>query len=413
MNNNIPKKNKGKPNLSKKKREDLIEADIPDPLPVNVEEQLSINEQDESATENEGDIDENGDKENCQNEFDKQDDEYFDQDDEDDREKQLRNHDLVANIFGIKIPKAHFLLLYDITIKEFEVRALCKDEWCNDEDTGGLKFLREIFHSQNIEQWRSLVGTNDKDHLQILKNMKLNKERSKEFKRNIGLKCFSHKLIILPDGTPFSLNLFLQDGRGHNKKSASSFTKIDEADWEKAFKAVWEDEKKARVFLEDSDFGRALREKLNSVYKKCFDDALKEKSKEDLDKVLAKLVRKNRNKFKKKGVRFKDLDKRFREIYKSQIPSGSESNITDLKLIDYIVKNNSFNQDEIGRVEKEYKKRFGKLKLDISDFNQMHGFHYSVCKEIFKQVKPKLAKPETKVAFMNKSDREKQMEDQQ
>ena len=67
---NIPKKNKGKPNLSKKIREDLIEADIPDPLPVNFEEQLLINEQDESATENEGDVDENGDEENCQNEFD-------------------------------------------------------------------------------------------------------------------------------------------------------------------------------------------------------------------------------------------------------------------------------------------------------------------------------------------------------
>ena len=135
MNNNIPKKNKGKPNLSKKIREDLIEADIPDPLPVNFEEQLSINEQDESTTENEGDVDEKRDEENCQNEFDKQDDEDFDQDDEDDREKELRNHDLVANLFGIEIPKAHFLLLYDITIKEFEVRALCKDEWCNDEDT--------------------------------------------------------------------------------------------------------------------------------------------------------------------------------------------------------------------------------------------------------------------------------------
>ena len=412
MNNNIPKKNKGKPNLSKKIREDLIEADIPDPLPVNFEEQLSINEQDESTTENEGNVDENGDEENCQNEFDKQDDEDFDQDAEDDREKELRNHDLVANIFGIKIPKAHFLLLYDKIKNEIEVRTLCKDEWCNDEDAGGLKFLREIFHSRNIEQWRSLVETNDKDHLQILKDMKLNEEMTKEFKKNKGIKCFSHKLIILPDGTPFSFKLFLPDGRGLNRESASSFTKIDEANWEKAFEAVWEDEKKTKDFLEDSLLGRALGEKLNSVDKKCFDDALKEKD-EDPNKVLVKLVRRFRNKFKKKGVRFKDLDKRFREIYKSQIPSGSESNITVLKLIDYIVKNNSFNQDEIDRLEKRYKKRFEKLKLDTYDFYQRHGFQYSVCKEIFKQVKPKLEKPETKVAFMNKSDRKKHLEDQQ
>jgi len=408
MNNNIPKKNKGKPNLSKKIREDLIEADIPDPLPVNFEEQLSINEQDESTTENEGNVDENGDEENCQNEFDKQDDEDFDQDAEDDREKELRNHDLVANIFGIKIPKAHFLLLYDKIKNEIEVRPLCKDEWCNDEDAGGLKFLREIFHSRNIEQWRSLVETNDKDHLQILKDMKLNEEMTKEFKKNKGIKCFSHKLIILPDGTPFSFKLFLPNMQGCNKKGASSFTKIDEANWEKAFEAVWEDEKKTKDFLGDSRLGRALGEKLNSVDKKCFDDALKEKSKGDQNKVLAELARKIRDKILLKE-RFEKLRARFNVIYKDQKSNEEPQSIANIQV--YIVKNKSFNQAEIIRLEKWYEKRFE--ELDINGFLMEYGFHYSVCKEIFKQVKPKLEKPETKVAFMKKSDRKKHLEDQQ
>ena len=409
MNNNIPKKNKGKPNLSKKIREDLIEADIPDPLPVNFEEQLSINEQDESTTENEGDVDEKRDEENCQNEFDKQDDEDFDQDDEDDREKELRNHDLVANLFGIEIPKAHFLLLYGKTKNEIEVRPLCKDEWCNDKDTGGLKFLREIFHSRNIEQWRSLVETNDKDHLQILKDMKLNKEMTKEFKKNKGLKCFSHKLIILPDGTPFSFKLFLPDERGLNRESDSSFTKIDEADWGKAFEAVWEDEKTNKVCLNDSAFGRALGKKLNSVDKKCFDDALKEKSKGDLNKVLAELVRSIRDKILLEE-RFEKLRERFDKIYKDQKSNEDRQSIAKIKC--YIIKNKSFNQAEIIRLERKYKKEFKKLQLDKYEFLQKHGFD-SFCIEIFEQVISELEKPETKVAFMNKSDREKQLEDQQ
>ena len=374
---------------------------------------LQENLQYESTTENEFDVSDEGvgheEKEEGQSEFDEQDDENIDQGEEDDREKELRNHDLVANLFGGKKPKIYILLSYNEAENKIEIRPLCDDPYISKL----VGYLKEIFDNKNIKKWKPLVKTNDKDHLQILKNMKLNKKVAEELKKNKGRKYFSHKLIILPDGTPFSFKLFLPDGRGLNRESASSFTKIDEASWEKAFEAVWEDEKKTRVCLKDSDFGRALGEKLNSVDKKCFDDALKEKSKGDLNELLAELVRSIRKKFKKEGVRFEDLDKRFHEIYKSQIPSGSESNITDLKLIDYIVKNNSFNQDEIDRLEKGYKKRFEKLKLDTSDFYQRHGFHYSVCKEIFKQVKPKLAKPETKVAFMKKSDREKQLEDQQ
>jgi hypothetical protein len=370
---------------------------------------LQENLQYESTTENEFDVSDEGvgheEKEEGQSEFDEQDDENIDQGEEDDREKELRNHDLVANLFGKKKPKIYILLSYNEAENTIEIRPLCDDPYISKL----VGYLREIFDNKNIKKWKPLVKANDKDHLQILKNMKLNKKVAEELKKNKGLKYFSHKLIILPDGTPFSFKLFLPDERGHNKKSASLFTKIDEASWEKAFEAVWEDEKTNKVCRKDSEFGRALREKLNSVDKKCFDDALKKKD-EDPNKVLRELVRSIRNKFKKNGVRFKDLDKRFREIYRSQIPCDSESNTTDIKLINYIVKNNSFSQDEIGRLEKEYKKRFTKSNNDI--FKREHGFNYDKCKEIFKQVKPKLAKPETKVAFKKKSER-KNLEDQQ
>lgn len=369
---------------------------------------LQENLQYESTTENEFDVSDegvgHGEKEEGQSEFDEQDDENIDQGEEDNREKELRNHDLVANLFGGKKPKAYILLSYNEVENKIQIRPLCDDPYIS----RLVEYLREIFDNKNIKKWKPLVETNDKDHLQILKNMKLNKEIAKELKKNIGRKYFSHKLIILPDGTPFSFKLFLPNMQGRNRKSASSFTKIDEASWEKAFEAVWEDEKKTRVFLKDSDFGRALGKKLNSVDKKCFDDALKEKSKGDLNKVLAELVRSIRDKILLEK-RFEILRERFNVIYKDLKSNEEPQTITNIHV--YIDKNQSFNQAEIIRLEKWYKTRFE--ELDINGFFQKYKFNYSVCKEIFKQVKPKLAKPETKVAFMKKSDREKQLEDQQ
>lgn len=370
---------------------------------------LQENLQYESTTENEFDVSDegvgHGEKEEGQSEFDEQDDENIDQGEEDNREKELRNHDLVANLFGGKKPKAYILLSYNEAENKIQIRPLSDDPYIS----RLVEYLREIFDNKNIKKWKPLVETNDKDHLQILKDMKLNKEMAKKLKKNIGRKYFSHKLIILPDGTPFSFKLFLPNMQGRNRKSASSFTKIDEANWEKAFEAVWEDEKTNKVCLKDSDFGRALREKLNSVDKKCFDDALKEKSKEDQNKELAKLVGNIRKKFKNEGVRFEDLHKRFNVIYKDL--KSNEDLQTIINIHVYIDKNQSFNQAEIIRLEKWYKTRFE--ELDINGFFQKYKFNYSVCKEIFKQVKPKLEKPETKVAFKKKSDREKQLEDQQ
>jgi len=369
---------------------------------------LQENLQYESTTENEFDVSDegvgHGEKEEGQSEFDEQDDENIDQVEEDNREKELRNHDLVANLFGGKKPKAYILLSYNEAENKIQIRPLCDDPYIS----RLVEYLREIFDNKNIKKWKPLVETNDKDHLQILKNMKLNKEMAKELKKNIGRKYFSHKLIILPDGTPFSFKLFLPNMQGRNRKSASSFTKIDEASWEKAFEAVWEDEKKTKDFLGDSSLGRALGEKLNSVDKKCFDDALKEKSKGDQNKVLAELARKIRDKILLKE-RFEKLRARFNVIYKDQKSNEEPQSIANIQV--YIVKNKSFNQAEIIRLEKWYEKRFE--ELDINGFLMEYGFHYSVCKEIFKQVKPKLEKPETKVAFMKKSDRKKHLEDQQ
>ena len=108
--------------------------------------------------------------------------------------------------------------------------------------------------------------------------------------------------------------------------------------------------------------------------------------------------------------RFEKLRERFNKIYKDQKSNEDRQSIAKIKC--YIIKNKSFNQAEIIRLERKYKKEFKKLQLDKYEFLQKHGFD-SFCIEIFEQVISELEKPETKVAFMNKSDREKQLEDQQ